>query len=96
MGRRRRTPQQYPTLQHWRRAVRKEIVERDGNACFYCNYHFNQDYPPTIEHLLAVSAGGSDNAANLVLACEICNKKAGSWPLIKKIKFREYKHNAKI
>lgn len=80
----------------WKAQVRKEIRKRDGNCCFYCAYPFTAEFPPTIEHLLPAATGGSDHVSNLVLACEICNKAVGAWDLIRKIKYREYKHKAKL
>lgn len=80
----------------WKARVRKEIRKRDGCNCFYCNYPFSDEFPPTIEHLLPASAGGSDHVSNLVLACDTCNKIVGAWDLIRKIKYREYKHKAKL
>lgn len=80
----------------WKARVRKEIRARDGHCCFYCAYPFSDEFPATLEHLLPIAAGGSDHVSNLVLACDPCNKKVGDWPLIRKIKYREYRLLTKL
>ena len=45
-----------------------------GNRCGYCLTH--QDYVPwtlEIEHIVPLAAGGSNDDANLWLACHACN-----------------------
>lgn len=87
---------QYESRKDWKKRARRQIQVRDGNICFFCNYPFNDEFPPTLEHLLPVAAGGSDHISNLVLACEPCNKTVGDWPLVRKIKYREYRLISRI
>lgn len=58
------------------------LAERDGGAhCFYCGIR-EKIYRLTIDHVVPRSRGGTDALANLVLACEPCNKAKGSRPLV--------------
>ncbi len=72
-----------------RQTVEAKLVERDGNACFYCATEFCDDTPPTLEHILSVAHGGTNHIANLCLACEPCNTAAGNLPIVEKLKLRK-------
>jgi hypothetical protein len=54
------------------RRLRFEILRRDNNACRYCG-----GQPPevklTIDHVLPVALGGTDDPSNLCAACVACN-----------------------
>jgi hypothetical protein len=55
-------------------AVRARVRQRAANRCGYCLTH--QDYVPwtlEIEHITPIAKGGSDDEANLWLACRSCN-----------------------
>jgi len=52
------------------RRLRYEILRRDGHACYYCH---SADVPLTIDHVLPVALGGTDDPSNLVAACKDCN-----------------------
>ena len=43
------------------------------HCCFYCREHLNEK--ETIEHVVPLSRGGSNNPWNVVLACGDCNSK---------------------
>lgn len=62
------------------KGVRFEVFKRDGFECQYCGAH-----PPGIilhiDHIRAVSDGGSNEIDNLVTACEPCNLGKGARPL---------------
>ncbi|MEU6391813.1 RNA-guided endonuclease IscB [Streptomyces sp. NPDC046939] len=58
--------------------IRTHLRERWGNACAYCDA---VGVPLNVEHLHPRSRGGSDRAANLVLACVPCNHAKGAKPL---------------
>lgn len=76
-----------------RRSVRyliEAIRKRDGDGCFFCCDPFTAENPETIEHLLAVTSGGSNGIANLALAHEECNMKAGNLSVMEKIRMREH------
>ena len=56
-------------------ATRRRVRERAGNRCEYCQSY--QDYVLgrlQIDHIQPVAKGGSDDDANLCLACELCNQ----------------------
>jgi hypothetical protein len=52
------------------RRLRFEILRRDNNTCRYCHA---TDTPLTIDHVIPVALGGTDEASNLVAACVDCN-----------------------
>lgn len=53
------------------------VFKRDRGYCRYCEVDllasFSSFQSATVDHLVAVSEGGSDDAENLVLACPACN-----------------------
>lgn len=75
-----------------RRSIRyliEAIRKRDGDSCFFCSDPFTAQRLETVEHLLAITSGGSNAIANLALAHEDCNMKAGNMAVMDKIKMRE-------
>lgn len=52
--------------------LRYEILKRDGNKCRYCGAS-SEESPLTIDHVVPVALGGTDDPANLVAACKDCN-----------------------
>lgn len=50
--------------------VRYEVLRRDSNTCRYCHA---TDAPLTVDHVVPVALGGSDEPGNLVAACRDCN-----------------------
>lgn len=52
------------------RRLRFEILRRDNNTCRYCHA---TDTPLTIDHVVPVALGGTDDPSNLVAACRDCN-----------------------
>lgn len=71
-----------------RSVLKRTLLSRDGNACFYCG-KMMQGGAETLEHLLSLKFGGKHHVANLVLADKACNQRAGSLSLIEKIKLRD-------
>lgn len=60
--------------------TRYEVLRRDGHRCRYCGSGPDTS-ALTIDHVVPVSLGGSDDPANLVAACKDCNAgKASSNP----------------
>lgn len=49
--------------------VRKQVLERDYFTCHYCG----QGPANTVDHLIPISKGGSDEAFNMVACCIQCN-----------------------
>ena len=56
--------------------LRAAIFSRDGGRCLYCGASF-ADAPLTVDHVVPVVRGGSDDATNLATACEACNREKG-------------------
>lgn len=52
--------------------LRTEILRRDNHACRYCG-GTAPDVRLTIDHVLPIALGGTDDATNLVAACADCN-----------------------
>lgn len=48
--------------------VRSEVLQRDYFTCHYCGQEAN-----TVDHLIPISKGGTDEATNMVAACNPCN-----------------------
>ena len=60
--------------------LRFEILRRDNNTCRYCG-GVAPDVKLTLDHVLPVALGGTDEADNLVAACQDCNAgKSSSHP----------------
>jgi 5-methylcytosine-specific restriction endonuclease McrA len=62
------------------RAQLREILGIQKNRCIYCNAPFGDGRSPNRDHIWAVSAGGSDSAWNIVMACRSCNARRGTIP----------------
>ena len=54
------------------RRLRYEILRRDGNTCRYCGLKAGET-ELTIDHVVPVALGGTDDPTNLVAACKDCN-----------------------
>lgn len=52
--------------------LRYEVFRRDGYRCRYCGAG-PDDAKLTVDHVVPVALGGSDEPANLVTACDECN-----------------------
>lgn len=59
--------------------LRFEILRRDNHTCRYCG-SAAPDAPITVDHVVAVALGGSDDPSNLVAACKDCNGGKSSMP----------------
>jgi hypothetical protein len=57
----------------WSTKAYKAVHKRDGSACRYCGSSSRL----TIDHVHPRKQGGSDDAANLAVACRSCNSKKG-------------------
>lgn len=59
--------------------LRAHIREQAGNQCGYCLSQQKYLYASLeIDHIIPQAAGGSDDEANLWLACRTCNSYKGS------------------
>jgi hypothetical protein len=54
------------------RRLRYEILRRDNHVCRYCGVAA-PDVPLTVDHVVPVALGGTDDPTNLVAACQPCN-----------------------
>lgn len=68
--------------------VRLSIYDRDYWICHLCsepvvrNAHFNDDYAPSLDHIIPRSKGGTDEPENLATAHRICNSVRGVTSLV--------------
>ena len=60
-------------------STRQMVRERANRRCEYCHADERWQFVRfTIDHVLPQSAGGSDEATNLALACRNCNERRGN------------------
>ncbi len=58
--------------------MKRRIVRwRDHNRCRYCKEKLT-DKTFTVDHVVPVSGGGTDEFSNLVACCKYCNKMKGN------------------
>lgn len=55
--------------------IRKQILERDENICFYCGQ--TSEFME-VDHIKPRDIGGNDDPENLVSCCRSCNRKKGA------------------
>lgn len=55
------------------KAVRFNVLRRDGFRCVYCGNKASDQSPLQIDHVKPRSKGGSNEPENLVAACRACN-----------------------
>lgn len=70
-------------IRHRKKAA---ILERDGNACFFCLKPMLDEDDMTAEHLVSKARGGPDHTDNLALAHRKCNQGVNNRPLMDKIR----------
>jgi 5-methylcytosine-specific restriction endonuclease McrA len=58
----------------------QEILALQKHRCLYCNAKFTNENRPTKDHLLAIVAGGTNWAANIMMSCRRCNSRRGDIP----------------
>lgn len=56
-------------------SLKAEIVARDGLVCTYCG---TEEGPFDIDHVHPISKGGTNDPANLAVACAACNRSKGA------------------
>jgi 5-methylcytosine-specific restriction endonuclease McrA len=52
---------------------RLAIYLRDGMCCAYCGSKFEDGAELSLDHVLAVELGGTNETANLITCCRFCN-----------------------
>lgn len=60
--------------------LRYEVFRRDGHTCRYCGAGA-PDVQITVDHVVPLALGGTDEPANLVTACRSCNAGKSSMPV---------------
>lgn len=55
------------------REIRQQVFDRDGLECSYCGSTDN----PTVDHIVPLIRGGSNDMDNLTPACRSCNSSKG-------------------
>lgn len=60
--------------------LRYEVLRRDNHACRYCG-GVAPDVVLTVDHVVPVALGGSDDPSNLVAACKDCNSGKSATPV---------------
>jgi 5-methylcytosine-specific restriction endonuclease McrA len=58
--------------------VKEYLLEKFGRRCVYCDA---QDVPLEVEHIKAVSTGGTHRVSNLTISCRDCNEKKDNRPV---------------
>ncbi len=59
-----------------RPAIRNLVRQRAGGLCEYCHTSERWQYVPfTIDHVVPLSKGGTDDPDNLALSCFHCNRR---------------------
>ena len=53
--------------------IRFEILKRDNHTCRYCGASA-PEATLTVDHVLPLALGGTDQPNNLVAACKDCNE----------------------
>ncbi len=81
MARRKSDPKQ-------RRRLVVALLARSGPKCWLCALPMEPG-AETIEHLKALSLGGTDDLKNLVLCHPGCNRQLGNRPAWQKIRMRD-------
>ena len=58
--------------------VREYLLQKYNWTCIYCGA---KGVPLQVEHVIPKSKGGTNRVSNLVIACEKCNRKKGSYTI---------------
>jgi 5-methylcytosine-specific restriction endonuclease McrA len=73
------TPKRRTQGMNWiTKKKRLAIHLRDGLCCAYCGNPVEGGASLSLDHLVPYSKGGSNDAANLVTACGMCNSSRGN------------------
>lgn len=60
------------------RESRAAVWDKTGGKCHYCGCPLNPFVNWTVDHVLAVSKGGTNDLDNLVPCCKSCNSRKGT------------------
>lgn len=53
--------------------IKRQIHDRQNGLCAYCGRHRNIKYM-TVDHIIPLSKGGTDDISNLQCTCKMCNR----------------------
>lgn len=59
---------------------KRRIYDRQNGLCAYCGQHRNIKHM-TVDHIVPLSKGGTNDENNLTCACKICNQIKGDMTL---------------
>ena len=62
--------------------LRFDVFNRDGFRCVYCGRGPAQGMLLEADHVIPRAAGGPDTLANLVTACQDCNRGKSAKPVL--------------
>ena len=62
---------------------KRRIYDRQNGLCAYCGQHRNIKYM-TVDHIIPLSKGGTDEIDNLQCTCKKCNKLKSDMPWVQK------------
>lgn len=54
------------------------IRARQAGRCAFCGVRLGRKAPPHVDHIIALSKGGSNDPSNLQVLCQACNCRKGS------------------
>lgn len=57
--------------------LRNQVIEQQGIVCHYCGIKTNT-YTRQLDHIVAVTKGGSNIPNNLLVSCRTCNRRKGN------------------
>lgn len=59
-------------------AIKAAVWDKTDGHCFHCGIILNPWRNFSVDHLLPIAKGGTDDLVNLVPACRTCNAEKGS------------------
>lgn len=70
-----------PKIRNRQNNKRLRLLERDGNKCWLCGFPFSKNRPPSLDHLIPKSEGGTLADDNVRLAHSSCNYRRANVPV---------------
>lgn len=67
-------------IKTWQRVEYIKILKKTEKCCVFCNLAWSNKVVPTLDHIIPMAQGGSNDITNLTLACEPCNNLRGCIP----------------
>lgn len=60
-------------------SITQGILSGKYTHCLFCENEFSDDRPPTKDHFIPMSKGGSKGSANIYVVCKPCNHMKGNF-----------------